>query len=45
MNFPSEADCGDRVFLDTLDEALNKVNMDKLEVVRFPLDLILMHET
>jgi acetoin utilization deacetylase AcuC-like enzyme len=33
FNFPLWADCGDRVYLETLDKALSKVDVDKVEVV------------
>ena len=33
LNFPLPANCGERRYLETLDEALNMVNMDKFEVV------------
>jgi acetoin utilization deacetylase AcuC-like enzyme len=33
LNFPLPADCGEQRYLETLDEALGMVNMDKFEVV------------
>jgi len=33
INFPLTGDCGDGVYLQTLDEALRKVNMNRIEVV------------
>jgi len=33
LNFPLRADCGDGVYLETLDEALGRVDMGKVEVV------------
>ena len=33
LNFPLRADCGDEVYLKTLNEALSKVDFDKFEVV------------
>ena len=33
LNFPLSGDCGDEVYLKTLDEALSKVDLDKFEVV------------
>jgi acetoin utilization deacetylase AcuC-like enzyme len=33
LNFPLRADCGDEVYLKTLDEALSRVDMGKFEVV------------
>ena len=33
LNFPLPPDCGDEVYLMTLDEALSKVDMDRFEVV------------
>ncbi len=33
LNFPLRVDCGDQVYLKTLDEALSKLDMDKFEVV------------
>ena len=33
LNFPLMADCGDEIYLKTLDEALSRVNMSKFEVV------------
>ena len=33
LNFPLSGDCGDEVYLKTLDEALGKVDLDKFEVV------------
>jgi acetoin utilization deacetylase AcuC-like enzyme len=33
LNFPLKADCGDDVYLKTLDEALSRVDLDKFEVV------------
>ncbi len=33
LNFPLPADCGERRYLETLDEALNMVDIDKFEVV------------
>ena len=33
MNFPLRADCGDEVYLKTLDEALSRVNMDQVEII------------
>jgi len=33
LNFPLRVDCGDQVYLKTLDEALSKVDMNKFEVV------------
>jgi acetoin utilization deacetylase AcuC-like enzyme len=33
LNFPLRADCRDKVYLKTLDEALSKVDMGKIEVV------------
>jgi len=33
LNFPLWADCGDKVYLKTLDEALRKVDMGKIDVV------------
>jgi acetoin utilization deacetylase AcuC-like enzyme len=33
LNFPLRGDCGDDVYLKTLDEALSKVDVDKFEVV------------
>ena len=33
LNFPLRDDCGDEVYLKTLDEALSKVDRDKFEVV------------
>ena len=33
LNFPLSGDCGDGVYLKTLDEALSKVDLDKFEVV------------
>jgi acetoin utilization deacetylase AcuC-like enzyme len=33
LNFPLPADCGDEVYLKTLDEALSKVDIERFEVV------------
>jgi len=33
LNFPLRVDCGDQVYLKTLDKALSKVDLDKFEVV------------
>ena len=33
LNFPLRADCGDGVYLETLDEALGRVDLGKVEVV------------
>ena len=33
LNFPLPADCGEQRYLETLDEALGMVDMDKLEIV------------
>lgn len=33
LNFPLRADCGDQVYLKTLDEALKRVDMKKIKVV------------
>ena len=33
LNFPLRADCGNEVYLKTLDEALSKVDVDRFEVV------------
>jgi len=33
LNFPLAGDCGDGVYLQTLDDALRKVNMNRIEVV------------
>ncbi len=33
MNFPLRADCGNEVYLKTLDEALSRVNMDQVEII------------
>lgn len=33
LNFPLRADCGDDVYLETLDEALSRVDMGKVEIV------------
>lgn len=33
LNFPLRVDCGDEVYLKTLDEALSQVGLDKFEVV------------
>ncbi len=33
LNFPLRADCGDEVYLKTLDEALSRVDVSKIEVV------------
>lgn len=33
FNFPLEADCGEEVYLKTLEEALEKVDLEKVEVV------------
>ncbi|RLI10939.1 histone deacetylase, partial [Candidatus Bathyarchaeota archaeon] len=33
LNFPLRANCGDETYLKTLEEALNKVDMEKVEVI------------
>ncbi|MEM2393511.1 MAG: hypothetical protein QXG11_01665, partial [Candidatus Bathyarchaeia archaeon] len=33
LNYPLSADCGEEIYLKTLKEALNKVDMEKVEVI------------
>jgi acetoin utilization deacetylase AcuC-like enzyme len=39
LNFPLPADCGEQRYLETLDEALGMVNVDKFEVVAVSVGL------